>query len=90
MRLLKNITNRCHDKVDQITRKKESIERTLYVQSINLVFLWFTLKQASFQWAKTNDENIYVLKSFDLTQNLFLIQAIWFKLQRNVVSFSKR
>lgn len=35
MRLLKNITNRYYDKVDQITRKKESIERKLYVQSIS-------------------------------------------------------
>lgn len=33
-------------------------------------------KGRQFQRAKTNDDNIYVLKSFDLTQTLFLIQAI--------------
>ena len=35
MRLFKNITNSYYDRVDRITRKKESIERKLYVHSID-------------------------------------------------------
>lgn len=63
MRLLKNITNRCHDKADQITRKKESIERTLYVQSINYD-ADIQIKKMIEDVLKTNYLDIYVYKDY--------------------------
>lgn len=61
MRLFKNVINSYYDKVDRITRKKELIERKLYVHSINYD-TDFQIKKMIEDALKTNYLDIFVYK----------------------------